>query len=174
MFLKNYTSNTPVSKTIHDIEQVLIRCGVSGITKEYGPDAEITALQFHIRIQPNSPPVSIRLPADRESALQALWLDYADGEQLSTDGKKIIGYGSRKRLTRASFAGQAERTAWRIMKDWVEVQMSMIQMRQADFAEVFMAYVWNGRETFYQRIKGNGYRALLTEGTKDETNSSTS
>jgi hypothetical protein len=30
MFLKNYTSEVPVSQTIHRIEQVLIRCGVTG------------------------------------------------------------------------------------------------------------------------------------------------
>lgn len=35
MFLKNYTSEVPVSQTIYRIEQVLIKCGVSGITKEY-------------------------------------------------------------------------------------------------------------------------------------------
>lgn len=27
MFLKNYTSNVPVSQTIYRIEQVLIKCG---------------------------------------------------------------------------------------------------------------------------------------------------
>jgi hypothetical protein len=28
MFLKNYTSDVPVSTTIHRIQQVLIKCGV--------------------------------------------------------------------------------------------------------------------------------------------------
>lgn len=50
MFLKNYTSNVPVSQTIYRIEQVLIRCGVSGITKEYGPQQDMAAIHFHIKL----------------------------------------------------------------------------------------------------------------------------
>lgn len=63
-FLNNYTSNVPVRETIYRIEQVLIRCGVSGITKEYGPGGLITAIGFHIET-PNGK-VEIRLPADKD------------------------------------------------------------------------------------------------------------
>lgn len=50
------------------------------------------------------------------------------------------------------------------LKDWVEVQMSMIQMKQAETLQVFMPYLWNGRETLYQLSQNNGgFRALLAE-----------
>ena len=71
MFLKNYTSSVAVSITIGRIEATLIKCGVMGITKEYGPNGESTALIFHIPI--NGKEQSIRLPAKRQEAQDALW-----------------------------------------------------------------------------------------------------
>lgn len=70
MFLRNYTSDVPVTQTIHRIEAVLIQCGVTGITKEYGPvAAEVVAIQFHIKLQQDKPPVTIRLPADKKGGI---------------------------------------------------------------------------------------------------------
>src|SRR6478672_12229906 len=106
MFLKNYTSSVPVSETINRIEKVLIRCGVSGITKEYsGRNGEIAALTFHIRLE-GSRDVAIRLPADKERALEALWLDYADGDKLSPDGESLA-WPAYKKKRRKDFADQA-------------------------------------------------------------------
>jgi len=159
-FLKNYTSDVPVSQTIFKIEQVLIKCGVSGITKEYGPSAEVTAIRFHIPV--NEREITVRLPADADKAQDALWLDYANGDKLTPDGKSLQ-WSSQKKKRRADFADQANRTAWKIIQDWVEVQMSMIQMKQADTVEVFLPYIWDGKSTVYSRLKDSGYRALLPE-----------
>jgi hypothetical protein len=41
--------------------------------------------------------------------------------------------------------------------------MSMIQMKQADFRQVFLPYVWDGERTYYQALKESGFRALLPE-----------
>ncbi len=169
-FLKNYTSTVPVSQTIYRIEQVLIKCGVSGIAKEYDPDGsgKIVAIVFAIPASPDMPPMNVRLPANEEQAQNALWLDYADGDKLTPDGQRLA-WNNRKRLTRADFKEQAERTAWKIVQDWVEVQMSMIQMKQADTAQVFLPYIFDGRQTLYQRIKERGFKALLPERSGGES-----
>lgn len=159
MFLKNYTSKVPVAQTIYRIEQILIKCGVSGITKEYGPTGEVAAVRFHIKVSSDTPEVTIRLPADKDRALDALWLDYADGDKLTADGK-ALAYNCRKKFRRADFIEQAERTAWKIIQDWIEVQMSMIQMKQAETLEVFLPYVWDGRQTYFQAVKVGGFKAL--------------
>lgn len=163
MFLKNYTSSVPVSETINRIEKVLIRCGVMDITKEYaGVNGQVSALRFRIR-QGTSDHI-IHLPADKERALEALWLDYADGDELSPDGKSLA-WSPYKKKKRKDFADQAERTAWKIIQDWVEVQMSMIQMKQADVVEVFLPYIWDtgSQTTLYGRLKTSGFKALLPE-----------
>lgn len=162
MFLKNYTSSVPVSQTIYRIEQVLIKCGVSGIMKEYlGTKGEVGAITF--QIEAPSGKITIRLPADKCRALEALWLDYADGEKLNDKRDAIIGWGSRKRKRKSDFADQAERTAWKIVQDWVEVQMSMIQMKQADTLQVFLPYVYDGKRTFYQAMVESGFKGMLPE-----------
>ena len=153
MFLKNYTSTVPVSITLSRIEAVLIRCGVNGITKDYGPQGEVLALTFHIAIGETR--AAIRLPANREQALNALWEDYCADHPSEW----------KRRKKRKDFAQQAERTAWKLMQDWVEVQLSLIQMKQADFIQVFLPYVWDGKRTFYEAVKDGGYKALLPEKT---------
>jgi hypothetical protein len=163
MFLKNYTSNVPVSETVHRIEKVLIRCGVAGIAKEYvGTCGKIAALTF--KLEAPSGPIAIRIPVDVDKALDALWLDYADGDKLSSDGNSIV-WSSRKKKRKQDFVEQAERTAWKIMQDWIEVQLSMIQMRQAEALQVFLPYVHDGKRTFYQSLVESGSKGLLPERT---------
>lgn len=160
LFLKNYTSNVPVSQTIYRIEQVLIKCGVSGIMKEYGSkNGGVVAVTFKIQTG-DEPSMTVRLPVDVDQAHAALWLNYVDGDKLSPDGNSLH-WNTKKRKTKADFKDQADRTAWKIIQDWVEVQMSMIQMKQADFREVFLPYVWDGRQTVYQRIAESGFKGLL-------------
>lgn len=169
MFLKNYTSNVPVSQTIYRIEQVLIKCGVSGISKEYAADCSgtIVAITFQIKETPDKPSLTVRLPADKERALDALWADYVGNDQLSPSGNELC-WRSKKKKKKKDFADQAERTAWKIIQDWVEVQMSMIQMQQADTLQVFMPYLWTGEATLYQLTQRNGgFRALLAEKSHD-------
>jgi hypothetical protein len=158
MFLKNYTSDVPVSDSLYRIEQVLIRCGVSGITKEYSPTTpgKIVAVMFNIALD-GQRVFTVRLPANEEQAIEAFWLDYVGLDW--HDGKRVTN-NPCKRKTRVDFVQQGERTAWSIVKDWVEVQLSMIQMRQADFRQVFLPYVWDGKQTFFDRIKGGGFLAL--------------
>ncbi len=164
MFLKNFTSEVPVPKTIDRIERVLIRCGVSGIMKEYvGTKGEIAAITFQIDAPAGK--ITIRLPADKQKAMDALWLDYADGDKLTLTGDAIY-WNSRKKKKRADFAEQAARTAWKLVQDWIEVQMSMIEMKQADVLQVFLPYVFDGKRTYYEALKAANFRGLLPERTE--------
>ncbi len=157
-FLKNYTSDVPVSTTIYRIEQVLLRCGVTGIAKEYDAGRTV-AITF--RLDTPAGLKAIRLPADEAKAQEALWLDYI-GDDLVEDGR--VKWSSRKRRTRESFSDQASRTAWKIVQDWVEVQMSMIELKQADALEVFLPYLFDGQRTYYQAMKESRFAGLLTNG----------
>src|SRR5437879_3380723 len=104
-FLKNYTSNVPVHKTIYRIEQVLIRCGVVGIHKEYlGTNGTIGAVTFQIASPMGK--LSIRIPADQEKALDALWLNYVGTDKLTPDGQ-LDRWSSKKRKVKKDFTEQA-------------------------------------------------------------------
>jgi hypothetical protein len=158
-FLKNYTSAVPVSETIRRIESVLIRCGVQSITKEYGVHGEIAALRFEILTHAERPAHVIRLPANKEQALEALWNDYANGDKRSADGE-TLAWSSYKRKKKKDFEEQAERTAWKLMQDWCEVQLSLVSFKQAEVLEVFLPYLWDGEETLFSHLRAGGFKAL--------------
>ena len=46
---------------------------------------------------------------------------------------------------------QAQKVAWRIIKDWVEAQMAIVEAQMADVAEVFLPYA----------VTNTGYDELL-------------
>lgn len=157
MFLKNYTSDVPASVTINRIQQTLLRAGVKSIEMDYGSANEVVAITFKIQMNEHRS-IPVRMPADVAAAQNALWLDYIGTDLLPTGE---IAYGSRKNKRAKDFLEQGQRTAWKLVQDWIEVQLSMIQMRQADPMQVFLPYVWDGRRTFYQGLKDSGFKALI-------------
>ena len=49
---------------------------------------------------------------------------------------------------------QAERTAWRNIRDWVAAQMAFIESGGAELAETFLPYLTDGKgRTLYQAFK---------------------
>lgn len=153
--MKNYTSRVEAEESIADIEQVLIRAGARSISKEY-LNGQATALNFVIMCPETNAPLGVRLPADQESVFQVL--------------KKNRNPRARKsRNWEEKLREQARRTAWRLMFDWAAVQMSLIEMKQAELMQVFLPYLWAGKTTFYESIKQDKFKALGYSG-KDEAN----
>lgn len=143
MFLKNYTSEIPVDTTIARIERLLVNAGANGIRKLY-ENGQCCAIVFQIQLDRV---FEIKLPANVEHCLDALWSDYTKS---SVRGRK----------EKEDFREQAGRTAWKLVQDWAEVQVSLIQLKQVETLEVFMPYVWNGKQTFFEAMKQTGYKAL--------------
>lgn len=143
--LKNYTSSTPTHQTISYIEDYLAECGVKGITKEYS-DKTPVAIFFHIDLGQGGR-FTIRLPARVAEVQEWLWRDYVTGKV-------------RPQKSKEDFADQAARTAWKIQQDWVQVQMSLIKLRQVEFLEVFMGFLWDGKQSYYNKLKTSGFKEL--------------
>ena len=142
MNIKNYTSSVPVERTISRTEQVLAEAGATGIIKDYA-EGKLIALSFKVAL-PTGREVSIRLPANHTSVYQTM-------------KKEIL---RPRRGTLDKLQDQAMRTSWKLMQDWVEVQISLIKMHQVDFMQVFLPYAWDGRRTFYAALKEQNYLAL--------------
>lgn len=138
--MKNYTSQVSPDKSIWQIEQLLIKAKARSIAKEYGADGKVAALSFTIKNPETECPVYIRLPCEVEGCYAALGAVRKDFKWYTDAQKRNI-------------REQAERTAWRILWDWVAVQLSMIEMRQAEMLQVFLPYIWNGQATLYQQMK---------------------
>lgn len=144
MNLKNYTSSVDANTTISYIETYLADCGVTGISKEFKNSTPV-ALFFHIDMSGRI--FTIRLPAKVDQVHEYLWREYCISH-------------SRPRKTKEDFLDQAAKTAWKIQQDWVQVQMSLIKLKQVDFIQVFMGFVWDGKQTFYDRLKTGDFKQL--------------
>jgi len=111
----------------------------------------VTALNFVIMCPETNAPLGVRLPADQEAVFQVL--------------KKSRNPRVRKAKNwEEKLREQARRTAWRLMFDWAAVQMSLIEMKQAELMQVFLPYLWAGKTTFYESIKQDKFRALGYSG----------
>lgn len=147
MNIKNYTSSVPSETSIARIEAKLAACGASGIMKLYGPDKQVSALVFHIEVS-GGKSISIKVPANAEQCYQAMWR------------LLCLAHGRPREETKQTVREQAHRTAWKLVQDWVDVRVSMIVMKQVEFIEVFLPYVWDGKQTYFEAIKGGGFKAL--------------
>jgi hypothetical protein len=145
--LKNYTSTVPAVTSMGRIEQCLVKSGATDISKKY-EDGICKAVTFRMLV--NGQPLFFQLPAKIGPCFNVLWKEI-----------KRPRPDSRQKTKE-----QAERTAWKIVSDWVEIQMSMILLEQADALEVFLPYAYNPatEKTFYNSLKEGGFKALLGPG----------
>lgn len=142
MNIKNYTSTVPVNLTVSRIEQMLAEAGASAISKSYTA-GQLSALSFCIET-PNKKLLTIRLPANSQAVYDAMYKQVKRPRSSTVD----------------KLRDQAGRTAWKLMQDWIAVQLSLIHMQQADVLQVFLPYVWDGEQTFYEHLKGSGFKQL--------------
>jgi hypothetical protein len=142
--VRNYTSVVPVEESIRLIEQKLVRFGASHIMKEYADGGRIAALSFTIMVDKQTlQRIPVRLPANVEGA------------------RLVLNQLAKSPTARRKVPEQAPRTAWKLALDWLDVQLSLVEMKQVDLVQVFLPYVaCGGGKSFYEVIKADGYRAL--------------
>lgn len=157
MNIKNYTCDVPAGTTISRIQNLLIAAKVNGITMEYAPDGTIEALLFHVKLDKK---YSIRLTANVDAVQETFWREYVGTYKTYTSAGTEHCYSGMRRKRKCDFRQQAERTAWKLQMDWVQVQLSLLMLQKVDFLQVFMAYLWDGKQTLYQTIKDGGFLAL--------------
>ena len=143
MNIKNYTSGVPAEKSISQIEKILVEMGATSVNKQY-EGKKIVSITFLIIVNGNTIP--FRLPAKASEVYDVL-----RGEIKRPRGNTL-----------EKLYEQSERTAWKLVYEWVQIQMSMIKLKQADFIEVFLPYVYDyaQNKTFYQSIKDGGFKQL--------------
>lgn len=143
MNIKNYTSSVPADRSILHIEKALIEMGATNIAKEY-KDGKVESISFAIKMGDGNIP--FKLPAKKEPIAKLFIKEYRRPSQVQIDNCNL----------------QAERTAWKNVKEWVELQATMIKLQQVEFMEVFMPYVFslNEGKTLFEKWKGNGFKQL--------------
>jgi len=140
MAILNYTTSITTEKTASEIQRTLANAKAQAILCEYDDEAVMCAMSF--RIMTPHGMIFFRLPANTDGVYVALNNDAKVPKKLRT-------------------RDQAARVAWRILKDWVEAQLAIVDAEMAEMAEVFLPYAQNDNgETLYQSIANGGFKAL--------------
>ena len=151
MPLLDYTTSVPVSRTIAQVEAKLVEHGARAVIKEWDERGRVKALAFNIKM-PNGE-LPIRLPIDAAATFRVLERQYYN----------------REIPRRYVNEDHAYRVAWRIIKDWVESQMSLLETEMVKMEQIFLPYVITpGGQTIYQVIAGKGFLLGTGEGDKVE------
>lgn len=143
--LKNYTSSVPARQSVANIENKLVLCGARKIMKDYDDSNALIAIFFIIPV--NGKEIPFKLPAKRKRC----------EEILRAKVKRATPQTERR------IVEQAERTAWKILYDWIEVKMALIELGQEEILESFLAYVYDPvqNKTYYEKLKEKSFRGLL-------------
>lgn len=147
--MKFYTSSVPFAQSVSRIEALLVANGATNIMKEYGPKGELEALAFSIKVDGNL--WHFKLPA-RVREIEKL-LAAKIRRQTETAMKEV--------------RAQAERTAWKLTCEWVDIEMTMIQLHQRTILEVFLPCIYDvaRKQTFFQLLEERKFKGLLPERT---------
>jgi hypothetical protein len=130
--LKNYTTEISAEKSIFEIEALLSQVGASHVMKEFRGDGKVGAIMFRLEGK------TYKLPANVEGVNTVL---------TSNKQKTYRRDGMANRFE------QAYRTSWRIIKDWLHSQFSLMASGQASPDEIMLPYMWNGKTTLFEAYK---------------------
>lgn len=131
MPLLNYTTKVNVYTTLGEIQAILVKHGAKKIMQDYNNDGHIVALTFGIETPAGLR--GIRLPANVDAVHTVL-----AKQKIKCDRE------------------QAERVAWRIVKDWVEAQMAILESEMVQLDQIFLPYMVNDKgQTVFEVYRNN-------------------
>lgn len=136
MPILNYTTTIAVERSLGEIHHILATHGARRVTTSYTADGLPDAVEFGM----DTPfgPQEFRLPANADGVWHVLTRQY--------DAGKV----QRRFATRE----QAARVAWRIVKDWLEAQVAIIEAGMMTMDAVMLPHLIQGpeRKTLYQSL----------------------
>ena len=131
MPLLNYTTKVDVYATLGSIQAQLVKHGAKKIMQDYDDNGHITSLSFMVDTPVG--PRGVRLPANVDAVHAVL-----ARQKVKCDRE------------------QAERVAWRIVKDWVEAQMAILESEMVQMDEIFLPYMLNNTgQTVFEAYRNN-------------------
>lgn len=116
--IANKTTSIAATKTVSDIQAMLAHVGAKSIMIDF-TDSQPSAIAFQITRENHV--LSFRLPCNWQGILAALTRD-----------KKVP-----RRLVNAD---QARRVAWRVVRDWLRAQLTLIEAGSSSIEEVMLPW----------------------------------
>ncbi len=144
MALLNYTTEIAPDKTVGEIFGLLGAARARSILSDYDGAGNVIAISFRMATPHGE--LSFRLPCNFRAAGQILNNQVRD--------KKI----PRRYLNDTA---QARRVAWRILRQWLEAQLAIVEMQIVPVEQVFLPYaVTLSGETLFERMVASKFESL--------------
>jgi hypothetical protein len=127
MAILNYTTQISVDKTLGEIQSMLARAGAHSIKTDYeaGNPVKIAfLLKTAYGVQ------AFALPANIDAVYKVM-------ERQNAAGKMRASFVNRE---------QAARVGWRIIKDWLEAQLAIIETDMVTLDQVMFPYLLDSNE----------------------------
>ena len=140
MPILNYTTKIPAQQTLAEISALLAKNGATEIITMFSPEGQPQGLEWRIKT-PNGP-AAFAMPVNIDAVFKIMTQD------------RVHVKDAAARRT------QATNTAWRIIKDWTEVQMALLDSQMVDMEEIFLPYMLFGDKTVYQTLQAGEFPAL--------------
>jgi hypothetical protein len=151
MPIKNYSTTIGVEQTIAQIEKILAKHGARAILKEYDVSGRVTAVNFIAEIFEGKS-IPFRLPLDVQALMEVI------NHQIDHPNPKEGRIGRKYK----NDMDYARRVGWRIIRDWVDAQMTMIDLKQVSVPQVFLSYAYDStdQKTFFQKMSEGKFKNL--------------
>jgi hypothetical protein len=150
MGLLNYTTQISVEKTVSEIQAMLAKAKASAVLSEFDGCGNVIAISFKVPTKMGL--LAFRLPCDPQAIQQVLNNQVRSGQ-------------IPKRFLNDS--AQALRVGWRIIKQWLEAQLAIVETKMVTIDQVFLPYAQTASgETLYEMIAARGYNVLQLEAPK--------
>ncbi|MDQ1174195.1 hypothetical protein QE430_002502 [Microbacterium testaceum] len=119
MPIAGYTTSVDAAKTANEITAMLAKRGAARVTTDYDQQGNATGLSFELRTDVGTR--EFALPIRAEGVLATLKRDRAEKRYLTIQ--------------------QAERVAWRLVRDWLRAQLALIDAGSVSLDEIFFPWM---------------------------------
>ena len=151
MPILNYTTDVAAEKSVAEITQLLTRHGANKILTDI-QNGEVVAIAVQIHTPDGL--MGFRLPVEWQRVVAVL---EQQKEKARRKGERFRAVVNEE---------QAKRVGWRIVKQWLEAQLALIETQMVTLDQVFLPYaVTKSGGTLYQEMKESKY--LLLGGSHD-------
>lgn len=119
MPLLNYTTKVPVSRTIGNVQALLVEAGARSISTEYDDVGNPTGMAFVVETA-----YGVRrflVPVNTDAVFAVLAREKIQPQYKTPE--------------------HAERVGWRIVKDWLEAQLAIIRTEMVTLDQVMLPYM---------------------------------
>ncbi len=131
MPILNYTTKISPFTTVGEIQAMLVKHGAKKIVQDFDSNGRIVSLSFLIDTPQGQR--AVLLPAKTQNVFHVL-----KNQKVKCD------------------YDQAERVAWRIVKDWCAAQMAILESEMVEIDEIFLPYMINETgKTLFECYRNN-------------------